>query len=103
MDDWGASMASVGVTSFDATQWHTWQWLYRKDDTYDVYMDGIRVQSGHMHWTDGATPNRTPIDMEFIFDGAWGNNRVGSVNHPMPASELAGTYYEWDYSRVYLR
>jgi hypothetical protein len=28
---------------------------------------------------------------------------VASVNHSMPASELAGKFYEFDYSRVYER
>jgi hypothetical protein len=41
--------------------------------------------------------------MSFIFDGAWGHTEIPSVNHPLAATELEGKYYEWDYSRVYLR
>jgi hypothetical protein len=101
--DWGTSMSSHGVTGYDATQYHVWSWLYRKDDTYAVYVDGIEVQTGTLHWTYGAGSNGEPIDMTFLFDAGWGHTQVASVNHSLPASSLAGTLYEWDYSRIYLR
>jgi hypothetical protein len=41
--------------------------------------------------------------MSFLFDGTWGNTQVSSVNNSLAASALAGMYYEWDYSRVYLK
>lgn len=100
---WSSTMASYGITSYDATQYHTWTWLYRADNTYVVYVDGIQVQSGSIIWTNGAAATDSPIDMSFIIDAAWGHNQVSGVNFSMPASELAGTYYEFDYSRVYLR
>jgi hypothetical protein len=100
---WPAGMSAHGITSYDATQYHTWTWIYRKDDTWTAFVDGIQVQSGKQHWTLSAAQNGEAIDMTFLFDAAWGHNRVGSVNHTLPASALNGKFYEWDYSRVYLR
>ena len=101
--NWGSAMSSRGITSYDATQYHTWSLLYRTDNTYTMYVDGIAVQSGAINWTLGGGANGTPIDFHFLFDAGWGHTQVGSVNHAMPASEFDGKYYEFDYSRVYLR
>jgi hypothetical protein len=101
--NWQNSMKKWGVPTFDATQWHTWSMLYKADDTIAVYMDGILVQTGFSHWTLQTLEKGEPIDMSFIFDGGWGHVGVQSVNKPLPASAFEGTYYEWDFSRVYLR
>lgn len=101
--DWGATMASYGITDFDASQWHTWAWLYRKDDTYEAFVDGRLCQSGTMHWTLACKPDGEQINMSFIFDGSWGSPTVKNDDFPLAASALANTYYEWGYSRVYLR
>jgi hypothetical protein len=101
---WGAGMASQGIRSYNAAEWHTWTWLYRKDNTFVAYVDGIPVQTGNTYWTYGATSTGEPIDMCFLFDGTWGSNTVpGMSGFTVPASELAGKFYEWDYSRIYLR
>ena len=100
---WSAGMASRGITSYDATQWHVWTWLYRKDNTYSAYVDGVEVQNGTVNWTLSCLPEGTPIDMDFLFDATWGHVKVPGVNKSLASSALAGTYYEWDYSRVYLR
>lgn len=101
--NWNTGMTSCGISTFDATQYHTWTWLYRKDNTYVAYVDGIAVQSGTTNWTIGSIAGNTPLDMEFLTDAGWGHTQVASVNHSLASSALAGTYYEWDYSRVYLR
>jgi len=101
--NWGAAMTACGVANFDASQWHTWTWVYRKDDTFSVYMDGIQVQSGVGYWTLGSKQGATPVDMDFLVDVGWAHTGVPTVNHTLPVSALAGTYYEIDYSRVYLR
>jgi hypothetical protein len=102
--NWGSDMSQVGFASFDATQWHTWTMLYKADNSYAFYCDGKLVQSGSNYdWTLGASGSGTPINMSFMFDANWGHNQVGSVNHSLPFSAFDGKYYEWDYSRVYLR
>ena len=101
--NWGKAMKGHGVEKFDATQWHVWTWVYRADDTYTAYLDGKPVQTGKMHWTFGARPDGEPINMSFIFDGGWGHQKVKNVSRTLPAEELKGKYYEWDYSRVWLR
>lgn len=101
--NWGKGMAAHGVTSFDAKQYHTWTWLYRKDNTYSAYLDGQEVQSGALHWTLGGKEDGEPLEMYFLFDAGWGHTKVGSVNRSLPAYVLDGKYYEFDYSRVYLR
>lgn len=100
--DWTVGMADAGITSFDATQYHTWQWYYNADDTFQVLVDGIVVQSGVIHWTVSGIESGQPINMYFLFDAAWGHNQVASVDHPLDASELVGRRYEYDYTRIYL-
>ena len=101
--NWGTAMGSHGITRFDPTQYHVWSLLYRTNNTYSFYMDGIEVQTGAMNWTEGGTAGGRPIDFRFLFDAGWGHTTVASVNHSMPAAELAGTFYEFDYTRVYER
>jgi hypothetical protein len=100
---WSCGMASRGINNYDATQYHVWSLLYRQNDTFSFYVDGNEVQSGTMNWTDGGSSSGTPTDLVFLFDAGWGHTQVSSVNHPMPASEFAGKFYEFDWSRVYLR
>ena len=101
--DWGKAMAAQGVKSYDATQYHIWTWLYKKDNSYAMYVDGVKVQSGtDYYWTFGNKAGDEPIDLDFLFDGGWGHTQIGSVNKPLPASAFAGKFYEWNYSRVYL-
>jgi hypothetical protein len=103
--NWGNGMSASGITSYDATQYHIWTMAYYKDNTYAFYVDGTRVQygSGAYNWTVGAAPTGTAINMSFLFDASWGHTQVGSVNHSLAASALSGCYYEWNYSRIYLR
>ncbi|MBN2712113.1 MAG: family 16 glycosylhydrolase, partial [Planctomycetes bacterium] len=100
---WSASMSKMGVKEFDATKYHTWTLVYKADNTIAVYMDGILVQTGFSHWTLGTKPDGEEFNMSFLFDGGWGHTKVKSVDKTLPASAFEGTFYEWDYSRVYLR
>jgi hypothetical protein len=101
--NWASGMSASGISSYDATQYHVWTWYYGKDNTYKAYVDGIMIQSGTVNWTLSGILGGTPINMSFLFDGTWGNTQVSSVNNSLAASALAGMYYEWDYSRVYLK
>ncbi len=101
--NWGNAMQHYGITDFDASQWHTWTWAYYSDNTFVSYIDGIPVQRGTAFWTNGSTSSGEPIDMSFIFDAGWGHRQVSSVNHTLPAGAMDGKFFEWDYSRVYLR
>lgn len=102
--NWGKTMEERGIKEYDASKYHIWTWVYKKDNSWAMYVDGILVQSGSdYHWTLGAKPTGTPLDMVFLFDGGWGHTQVGSVNHPLPATAFTGKFYEWSYSRVYLR
>lgn len=99
---WANGMAKYGITEYDASEWHVWTLHYRADNTFTAYVDGRVVQNGSTPWTLGTKPDGEPLNMSFIFDGAWGHRLVKSVNHWLDGSELDGTFYEWDYSRVYL-
>lgn len=102
-DDWGKGMAQGGIKTYDASQYHIWTWLYKKDNTYAMYVDGIKVQSGaDYHWTYGGGKDDEPIDLVFLFDGGWGHTQIDSVDKPLPVSAFDGKFYEWNYSRVYL-
>lgn len=103
-DEWNIGMKSVGIETFNPAEYHVWQLLYRKDNSYSCYVDGIEIQKGNSyHWTLGHKPDGEPIDFWFLFDAGWGHLKVASVNKPLPASAFEGKFYEWDYSRVYLR
>jgi hypothetical protein len=98
----GLTAAGVPADGRDLRQWHVWTWLYRTDDSYDVYFDGYLVQSGSIHWTLGGVQGGEVIDMNFLFDFGWGHTQISDVNITLPASDFPVTY-EIDYSRVYLR
>ena len=101
---WGKTMASVGVTQYDASQYHVWTLLYRADNTVSITVDGIEVQSGSLNWTVGGTADAEPMkNVFFLFDATWGHKSIASVKKKMPVSELDGKFFEFDYSRVYLR
>jgi hypothetical protein len=101
--DWGKAMAGQGIPFYDASQYHIWTWLYRRDNTYAMYVDGKQVQNGSGYfWTYGDRAGEEPINMVFLFDAGWGHTQVKSVDHPLPASAFDGKYYEFNYSRVYL-
>ena len=100
---WGTAMEKLGIKSYDAAQYHVWTWLYKKDGTFAMYVDGTKVQGGsNYYWTYGNKAGDEPIDMDFLFDAGWGHNQIGSVNKELPASAFDGKFYEWNYSRVYL-
>jgi hypothetical protein len=98
----GLTTAGVPTSDRDLTGYHTWTWLYKKDDSYVVYFDGYVVQTGSIHWTLGGGQGGTAIDMSFLFDFGWGHTQISDVNISLPASSFPITY-EIDYSRVYLR
>jgi len=98
----GLDAGGVPATARDLTQWHTWTWVYLKDDSFVVYYDGYEVQRGTLHWTLGGGSSGAKIDMSFLFDFGWGHTQVSDVNISLPASKFPLTY-EIDYSRVYLR
>ncbi len=100
---WGTAMQKLGITKYDASQYHIWTWLYKRDNTFAMYVDGIKVQSGQdYYWTFGNKAGDEPIDVDFLFDAGWGHNQIGSVNKELPASAFDGKFYEFNYSRVYL-
>lgn len=102
--DWSKGMASHGIKTFDPVKYHVWTWEYKKDNSYAMYVDGVLMQSGKdYHWTNGCKATDEPIDMVFLFDAGWGHTQIDSVNRPLPSTAFAGKFYEWNYSRVYLR
>jgi hypothetical protein len=103
-ENWPRGLTKVGVpeSKWDLSQWHTWTWVYLRDDSYRVYYDGHLVQHGKLHWTFGAKLGAETIDMRFLFDFSWGHTEISDVNISLPASAFPLTY-EIDYSRVYLR
>jgi hypothetical protein len=108
--NWASTLDSLGVSADkrDLTKWHVFSWLYAKDDTYKVYFDGVQVQSGTIHWTNGGAAGGEAIDLEFMYDFGWGwvkngsENQIPGLDAELPASAFPLTY-EIDYSRVYLR
>lgn len=102
---WGNGMRSVGVPMpYDAGKYHIWSMLYRADNTVEIYVDGLKVQYGSLNWTVGGAANAEPMKkVFFLFDATWGNKAIPSVNKTMSVGELKGKFFEFDYSRVYLR
>lgn len=94
--------AGVPASGRDLTAYHVFTWVYKKDDSYVVYFDGIVVQTGSIHWTLGGAGGGQSIDLNFLFDFSWGQTQITDENVTLPASSFPLTY-EIDYSRVYLR
>jgi hypothetical protein len=101
---WPEALDKVGVPDKDRElfDWHTWTWVYLRDDSYEIYYDGHRVQHGVIHWTHRAEAGAEPVEMRFLFDFSWGHTQVDDVDIELPASSFPLTY-EIDYSRVDLR
>ena len=101
---WSSTLSGLGVPSAqrDLSEWHTFTWIYLRNDTYQVYFDDHLVQQGTLLWTLGGSASGEELDMRFLFDFGWGHTDVEEVNISLPVSELPLTY-ELDYSRVYLR
>jgi hypothetical protein len=101
---WSSELSGLGVPAEarDLSEWHVFTWIYLRDDTYQVYYDDHLVQQGTLIWTLGGSSSGEELDMQFLFDFAWGHTQVQEVNITLPTSELPLTY-ELDYSRVYLR
>jgi hypothetical protein len=66
------------------------------------------------NWDFGSNDtirNMNDMNKEFVYHDQFGTVAngtnygavVGSVNKSLPESAFAGKYYDWDYSRVYLR
>ena len=103
-DNWFKGLESAGVPSstWDLKRFHIWTWLYKRDDSYEVYYDGHLAQRGVLHWTVGARPDAPTTDMAFLFDFTWGHTDTPGCDVSLPATAFPLTY-EIDYSRVYLR
>ena len=96
--NWGNAMVKQGIKTYDASQYHTWTWLYKKDDTYAMYVDGVKVQGGSdYHWTFGNKATDEPIDMDFLFDCGLGphadrqRQQAPARSAPSTASSTSGT------------
>jgi hypothetical protein len=102
--NWPNELGGIGVPApeRDLSEWHTFTWVYLRDDTFKVYYDGYVVQEGKLLWTYGGTADAEAIDMYFLFDFGWGHTQVADVNITLAASAFP-LEYELDYSRVYLR
>jgi len=101
---WPDALDEVGVPEGERslTDWHVWTWVYLRDDSYEIFYDGHRVQHGSIHWTARGESGARPTDMSFLFDFSWGHVKISDVNIELPASAFPLTY-ELDYSRVYIR
>lgn len=102
---WGNTMQSMGVPMpYDAGKFHIWSMLYRADNTVEIFVDGLKVQYGSLNWTVGGAANADPMKkVFFLFDATWGHKSIPSVNKTMSVADLQGKFFEFDYSRVYLR
>ncbi len=84
--------------------WHIWTWVYKADNTWIAYLDGKPVNVGKAYWTAGGREKDMPVPMHFLFDAAWGHAELTNMQSgTITESELLEAYYEWDYSRIYLR
>ena len=94
--DWTKTMAQQGVRSYDASQYHIWTWVYKRDNSYAMFVDGIKVQAGsNYYWTFGNTAKDEPVDVDFLFDGGWGTPRSRAWTtrcrpRPLTASSTSG-------------
>jgi hypothetical protein len=60
----------------DLTEWHVWSWVYKKDDTFQVYVNGTEVQSGTIRWTLGGEQGAQALEVWFTFILSWATPRL---------------------------
>lgn len=41
--DWHRAMTAEGIPMYDASQYHIWTLVYKKDDSFTIYVDGIKA------------------------------------------------------------
>lgn len=102
---WANTMKTMKVPMpYDASQYHVWSMLYRADNTISLCVDGREVQSGLLNWTVGGAAAAEPMkNVFFLFDATWGHRKIESLNKTMSVRGFDGKFFEFDYSRVYLR
>jgi hypothetical protein len=95
------------------SNYHRYDFLYRKDNTWQVWVDDVPINRGTQQWTLTGATGATPLTMYFQHDFAWGfNDNLGTVNgvanqgmspSNFAVSNFAGKSYGIQYSRIYLR
>ncbi|MGI4788554.1 MAG: hypothetical protein ACRYFS_06855 [Janthinobacterium lividum] len=100
---WTQPMVNAGFAKFDASQYHIWTWVYKHDNSFAMYCDGKLVQNGtDYYWGFGNTASDPPVTVNFLFDAGFGHNKAGGEGFALPSSQLAGKFFEFSYSRVYV-
>lgn len=85
------------------TQWHTYSLEYRKDNTYTVWVDGKKYQSGTLIWKVGGVATGANTDLRVVLDCGMGHSSRWQVSSTVqPASNLPMTC-EVDYVRTFTR
>lgn len=102
VNDWPACLnpwkALGGAGKLDS--WHTWTWVYKRDDTWVQYLDGLYFASGKLAWTNTSYG---PQNMQFMYDCGLGQTQLWQVsNITLPVSALPLTC-ELDYSRIWVK
>lgn len=100
--DWWPCLRSwdPNEAHWNLTDFHVFSWVYRKDDTYVVYVDNRVFQQGTISWK----ANGEPINLAFMFDFAGnGDSDVWQVNNLVTPVAQYPIVYEIDWSRVYER
>lgn len=101
---WWAGQEDAGWPDDDAhdlAHWHTFTYVLRPNDHYEVWFDGIKVQYGVLVWKVPST--MTSVNMQFAFDFGALHTVVGDyIELVIPAADLP-IIYEIDYSRLFDR
>jgi hypothetical protein len=87
------------------TEWHTFTTIYRRDDTWETFVDGRASNGGTMPWrVGGQRDGQTLSSVSYLVDNTWGHHGVKSVRPTrVDAKIFEGFYYEYDYTRVWIK
>lgn len=106
-DSWWTGLEASGMPGVavggpqSLVNWHTFTWVYKADNTYEVWCDGYRFQKGVLPWR--VPSSNAPTSMWFIWDMAALHSDIPPMNtYVIPEADLP-LEYELDYSRVWLR
>lgn len=106
-DSWWPSLIASGMPGVavggpqSLINWHTFTWVYKTDNTYQVWVDGYKFQQGVLPWR--VPSSGAPTNMWFMFDFAALHSDIAPMNtYVIPQADLP-LEYELDYSRVWLR
>lgn len=100
----GIEQSQIDQSLWSMTQWHVLTYVYKSDDSFQIWMDGYLMQWGSQTWEvqQGGEIGTVPY-MAFLFDIRFGHTAVFPINTVTIAAPVTPWSMEVQYSRIFER